>query len=314
MSWHFSQALVEEYLAEDWSDFAQSLQSSSTQPPPACYSTDRTQATSRRSPFGMTCAPLTGDHGAALLTWYLEDSLARTSASPEPEPDLTANAPGCGESSPASFARWDRATCSWKIPQLSLLGDSESFSETWPRWGIMRGGECSERMMPALGTGGTGSGLWPTPLATDTNGPNFKTRSEGASYPGSSGVLRTAIYEWRNGAPWTPPTERMYPTPTTQDAANNGGPSQSERNTPPLNAVVGGTLNPDWVEWLMGWPVGWTDTAREEVGTHDWSTEPADVPRVTTRKDRRVPRLTAIGNGQVPQCAALAWRILSGAP
>jgi hypothetical protein len=104
----------------------------------------------------------------------------------------------------------------------------------------------------------------------------------------------------------------MYPTPTTQDAANNGSPSQSERNTPPLNAVVGGTLNPDWVEWLMGWPVGWTDTAREEVGTHDWSTEPADVPRVTTRKDRRVPRLTAIGNGQVPQCAALAWRILSG--
>jgi hypothetical protein len=105
-----------------------------------------------------------------------------------------------------------------------------------------------------------------------------------------------------------------FPTPTTQDAANNGGPSQSERNTPPLNAVVGGTLNPDWVEWLMGWPVGWTDTTREEVETHDWSTEPADVPRVTTRKDRRIPRLTAIGNGQVPQCAALAWRILSGAP
>jgi hypothetical protein len=22
--------------------------------------------------------------------------------------------------------------------------------------------------------------------------------------------------------------------------------------------VVGGQLNPDWVEWLMGWPVGWT--------------------------------------------------------
>jgi hypothetical protein len=21
----------------------------------------------------------------------------------------------------------------------------------------------------------------------------------------------------------------------------------------------GGTLNPEWVEWLMGWPIGWTD-------------------------------------------------------
>lgn len=51
----------------------------------------------------------------------------------------------------------------------------------------------------------------------------------------------------------------MYPTPTCQDASNNGGKAQTERNTPPLNAVVGGALNPVWVEWLMGWPLGWTD-------------------------------------------------------
>lgn len=30
----------------------------------------------------------------------------------------------------------------------------------------------------------------------------------------------------------------MLPTPTTQDAANTGGPSQHDRNTPPLNAAV----------------------------------------------------------------------------
>ena len=23
--------------------------------------------------------------------------------------------------------------------------------------------------------------------------------------------------------------------------------------------ATGGQLNPDWVEWLMGWPEGWTD-------------------------------------------------------
>ena len=23
---------------------------------------------------------------------------------------------------------------------------------------------------------------------------------------------------------------------------------------------VGGKLNPDWVEWLMGWPIGWSDS------------------------------------------------------
>lgn len=59
----------------------------------------------------------------------------------------------------------------------------------------------------------------------------------------------------------TPPT---YPTVTAQDAKNDGGPSQWNRNTPPLNTMVKsgattGSLNPTWVEWLMGWPRGWTD-------------------------------------------------------
>jgi hypothetical protein len=51
----------------------------------------------------------------------------------------------------------------------------------------------------------------------------------------------------------------MWPTPTAQDAKNNAAQSQMRRNTLPLNAVAGGSLNPTWVEWLMGWPLGWTD-------------------------------------------------------
>lgn len=52
---------------------------------------------------------------------------------------------------------------------------------------------------------------------------------------------------------------RLLPTPTCQDSSNNAGESQFDRNSLPLNAVVGGALNPEWVEWLMGFPVGWTD-------------------------------------------------------
>ena len=77
----------------------------------------------------------------------------------------------------------------------------------------------------------------------------------------------------RNGVCWERPTlERVttgsgrgyWPTPTVQDAENDGGPSQYNRNSIPLNALVklgtnGGQLNPPWVEWLMGWPIGWTD-------------------------------------------------------
>lgn len=49
-----------------------------------------------------------------------------------------------------------------------------------------------------------------------------------------------------------------YPTPTAQDAKNNGSQSQMKRNSQPLNAVIGGQLNPTWVELLMGWPKNWT--------------------------------------------------------
>jgi len=38
----------------------------------------------------------------------------------------------------------------------------------------------------------------------------------------------------------------------------------------------------------------------------------AQMGRMVQRVANRVDRLKAIGNGQVPQCAALAWRILSG--
>lgn len=64
---------------------------------------------------------------------------------------------------------------------------------------------------------------------------------------------------------------RRVPTPTTQDASNNGAPSQLDRNTKPLNAEVGGPLNPEWVEWLMGWPIGWTDcTASATARFRPW--------------------------------------------
>lgn len=51
----------------------------------------------------------------------------------------------------------------------------------------------------------------------------------------------------------------LLPTPTVQDASNNAGPSQFRRNSLPLNAAIGGALNPNWIDWLMGFPVGWTD-------------------------------------------------------
>lgn len=82
----------------------------------------------------------------------------------------------------------------------------------------------------------------------------------------------------------------------------------------PAEANVG-LLNPDWVEWLMGWPYGWTDidkTSLDELAWLDLSDDPAEwlpplMPRITTRKEHRTKRIETLGNGQVPLCAAVAF-------
>ncbi|WP_042203945.1 hypothetical protein [Nitratifractor salsuginis] len=76
-----------------------------------------------------------------------------------------------------------------------------------------------------------------------------------------------------------------------------------------------GRLNPDWVEWLMGWPIGWTNINRKEIDeSWTWATDPADVgavQRVTHRREHRARRIKAIGNGQVPDAMVLAWLVLN---
>jgi len=55
---------------------------------------------------------------------------------------------------------------------------------------------------------------------------------------------------------------------------DKGYPSEYGRNEIPLAAQVGGPLNPDWVEWLMGWPIGWTDLKPLEMDKSHFVQQP----------------------------------------
>lgn len=101
----------------------------------------------------------------------------------------------------------------------------------------------------------------------------------------------------------------FFDTPT----AHGDGGSGRKGNVPKF-----AQLNPDWVEWLMGWPVGWTDPECDRPWPFlPLGEDPADlpptmpgyVPRTTMRRKHRPARIRAIGNGQVPQCAAAAFRM-----
>lgn len=49
------------------------------------------------------------------------------------------------------------------------------------------------------------------------------------------------------------------PTPTAHCRKESGYPGEHRRKSPPLGAVFGGKPNPEYLEWMMGWPIGWTD-------------------------------------------------------
>lgn len=100
---------------------------------------------------------------------------------------------------------------------------------------------------------------WPTPQASD--------------YKRANSSLATCLHRQSHGKQIGLPETvrlRMLPTPTCQDSKNNGSPSQQNRNSKPLNAAIGGALNPQWVEWLMGWPIGWTDLEPLEMDKFHW--------------------------------------------
>jgi len=245
---------------------------------------------------GTMYAPSTEPSGAERSMSSAADSPARISPAPGKVKALRDLEAAYGERWHASFAKWDLDTSSWKTHQCLLLGGLESFSETWPKWGMMQGGECSARVMPERPTSEIGSGY---SLPTPTTAPEAPNKN--ANTNGPKNLLEVAKSGWKPGMMWPTPTKRDYKgtnapegltrkdgksrmdqlpnavahggtktpqtwaTPTRSDYRSpNMNPSKSGQAVEPssghaLPAQAGGQLNPPWVEWLMGWPIGWTD-------------------------------------------------------
>jgi len=256
MSWLYSRVLVEEYLEANCWDGEQSAPLSGNPIPQAYCAPDKMTDFSKLSRYGMTYKPLTETRGEELLTLYREVFHAKTLAQQEEAQESMESEAGCGEKWHASFARYDPDTSLWRTAQCSLLGGLDEFSETWPQWGLMRDGECWEQRTLEQTIRGTGFGLlekWATPTTMDKLPPKSQQallKEATFARPGRSkpANLRDQVSNMQN-----------WPTPTAHNFKETNAPSEKNRNTPTLAAQAGGKLNPPWVEWLMGWPIGWTD-------------------------------------------------------
>ncbi len=200
-----------------------------------------------------------------------EDSPAKTSQSQETKQALKVSAVDYGQSAPVLLGSFDPDTPSLKTSQTCLtesgeLGLSE-FSGTFPRSGMMRSGTVYQLPNLARTITEIGSGLsatqerfyWRTP---DTgSGGTPKALLEGKTHRESGNAIQVRLSD----------QVKMWPTPSTRDYKGGyiGGRIRNGKvSWDTLDVAVqhtdnqektNGTLNPTWVEWLMGFPIGHTD-------------------------------------------------------
>ena len=230
---------------------------------------------------GMIYSPSTLDRGAERWISSLPDSPASPSQSPASSEPKKTNATSSRESR-RSFATWDRDSSSWKTCEgcLPLAGEESlaTYSEPWPTSGSTRSGSACEQAPWVPPTDASGFSSWPTPTIAATSG--YSERENCASSEANIGdTLTDMIWQGYPHSPPDPKTEtpgressqsdptllRHWPTPGANDYKGSYQPGQrrGQLDEATEQKWAGGKakLNPNFVEWMMGWPVGWT-TAR----------------------------------------------------
>lgn len=199
------------------------------------------------------------------------DSPVRTLASQVKEKGLMESAVDYGQSAPDFLGTFDPDSPSLKTSQTSFLENGEiglsEFCGTFPRSGMMRNGTVYQLPNLARTITEIGSGLsatqetffWRTPAHCTGGTPLALLRGENVRPSGHRIQMRLQDQV------------KLWPTPSSRDHKGGyiGGRMRNgkvSRDT--LDVTVqytdnqsktDGQLNPTWVEWLMGFPLGHTD-------------------------------------------------------
>jgi hypothetical protein len=251
MSWHFSQVLVEEFSAASCLDGDVFVQLKETDTPETYCWRDKTTECLSLFQFGMTSRHSTASLGEDLLTWFREVFLVKTSASREQCGDATAwqeSDPVYGGRCCELLGRFVLPLFSVKIRQRYELRDWKKLSKTLPESGMRLGGFVWELTLLDCITNASGFGsTLPTPTARDykdTVGMKT-TRSDGKTRLDRLPMLLFAVARSAGLCKKTLSENTVAQTVTLKDLV------QVE--------ITGRDYCPELPEWVMGWPIGWTD-------------------------------------------------------
>jgi len=179
-------------------------------------------------PCGTTSEFLMPDLGEVVATSSPVGSPAKTCQPlKRNQKESRENSRGSGKKCSGSSPKPSHPSCSLKILPCSAHGGSSKSSKGLPAQGTMRSGVVLEVPMPQFmpRISEPACGYWPTVRASDAHGGPITGRK----------IIGLSTVD-KKGVRWGASLKTMV--------AYRG------KNS--------GRLNPEWVEWLMMWPIGWT--------------------------------------------------------
>ena len=182
---------------------------------------------------------------------------------------------GSGLNTPVFLASYDPDSCSWRTSQGSLTSMAEvplaKFSGTWPRSGMTLNGT-AYRLLPSV----------PRTSVTESSSSLNTKRTHHVPTPTASDYIQRKPTRQDKAAKFNPETNKsvsldrwvkLYPTATANDVKGAGYQkgdgddryltlvgAARESSGRPHDLSASGFLNPTWDEWLMGFPLNWTNT------------------------------------------------------
>ena len=259
---------------------------------PASLSRAWKRASWMRRLSGLTLPPSTVDHGVAAFISSLPEIHANRTATPASEV-ASATIGSSSIKSCASSMRAGLIVSSERTSQGMRTGSYTRWSTHWKEWVSSLRLESGGRRMSARHMAESDCSSWPTASVADSR--NSRNSTAGRSGTGKDFVLGDTLSDaliTRWGTPRAadgmqrllvkgrPDRARLedqvanWATPCTLDYQTErdfhslhparlipDGPTSS---APRLN------LNPRFVEWLMGWPIGWTSFEHAETGLSAW--------------------------------------------
>lgn len=253
MAWIYFQGLVESDSRSSHG-LEQSPIANKTDTHNVFYCRECDQVTLTELPFGTTCEPCERRYLEAnestLFSEAFRNDHVKISALLELERAWEESEVAFSSKLSGSSKKYDQLSSFLKTSLQSGQEDLIVFASSWPRAGMISGGQLSVPQALELRTSERGGSCWPTPTICG----NYQNK-------GNMIGLATAVKSWA--------------TPCARDWKDTGSYEKllqrKDRHSDSLPVQVmrsqgtGGQLSPQWVDWLMGYRIGYTELSALET-------------------------------------------------